>query len=194
MAPCPPQVQRRRCALGLDQTEQVIGRLGDKGQAIRASLLPNDASLPREPGVYGWWADEKAQAAIERALRFPVGGLVYVGQAGAGTSATLASRILGNHITGSMRRSTFRRTVGAILQADRADRGDRWPGQPTEDEVTLWIRKHLLVVAVPVHDRSLVADAEEAALRHYDPPLNLRGMQRSAPRARLTALRAAIIV
>lgn len=167
---------------------EIIRMIGDATRSVAAQSIPGEARLPSTPGLYSWWADTEAQSTFGRVLGVAVVPLVYVGQAGAGTSATLASRILRNHITGSMRRSTFRRTVGAVLQTDRGGRPQ------TEDDVTTWIRTHLSVVAVPVHERRLIADVEEAALRHYDPPLNLKGMRRSDARARLSALRAAITV
>jgi|GEM_PF-5667969 len=70
--------------------------------------------------------------------------MIYVGQPGSGTStATLKTRIILNHINGSRRGSTFRRTIAAILKA--APSRDPVAAPITEAQITAWIRNHLSV-------------------------------------------------
>lgn len=171
----------------MDQvSSDVLDRLGDRTGAIPASSFPA-VTLPSRPGLYSWWADDEARAAIRAALGVDVPTMIYIGQAGAGTSgATLASRIRRNHIGGPRRGSTFRRTMAAILDAASVGK------EPlTEAELTVWIQEHLSVLTVAFDDRNRLLELEDAALRRYDPPLNLMGMVRSDARSRLRALRAA---
>jgi hypothetical protein len=113
--------------------------------------------------------------------------MIYVGQAGAGTStATLASRIVRNHINGSRRGSTFRRRIAAILETVPHRASDKAP--LAKAQITQWIPAHLSLIAVEFNDRSRRMEFEDEALRRYDPPLNLMGMAASDARARLLSL------
>ena len=51
------------------------------------------------------------------------------------------------------------------------------------------IEEPLSVTIAPCHDRTTVADLEEAVLNELDPPLNLSGMARTPVRVQLASLR-----
>jgi hypothetical protein len=82
--------------------------------------------------------------------------------------------------------STFRRTLGAMLAAQR--------GEPMIDEerLTAWMYQHLRVVAIPVADADTLDQLETRVLGALDPPLNLAKMPRTPVRERLTDLRRTI--
>jgi len=171
-----------------DSLDASLDALGDHGQAVSAANARSPGRIPEQPGLYSWWGDAEACGSVETALEAPVGPLLYVGQAGAGRStATLASRVQRNHLGGRRRRSTFRRTLVAVLAGVRGCR----PADLTEDDLTAWMVEHLSVATVVSDDRSALHRLEAQALRRFDPPLNLMGMPPSPLRVRLRALRAA---
>lgn len=169
-----------------------VEALGDRGQAEPAQSFPSDPARQSVCGLYAWWADEEARCLIGAALGAEVPALIYVGKAGGGSShQTLLGRIRGKHIRGSIRTSTLRRTLTAILMADPAFR-DRHPdpsSRETKQAVSAWMAQHLHVVTLPVPDPSLVAEAEAAAIARFDPPLNLDDTLLTPTRARLKELR-----
>ena len=124
--------------------------------------------------------------------------LVYAGQAGAtrwpsGTrsSATLASRIRGNHINGNASSSTFRLTLSALLLRPLGLTALN-PGRLAPEDrkiVSVWIKDHLRVVIVPYDDRDSLGKVEDSVLDILDPPLNLEGRPTTGPRNLLTELR-----
>ena len=169
-----------------DTQHRLVAALGVRGSAIPASGLAVTV-LPGSPGLYSWWANEEAARLFGEVLGAEVTQPIYIGQAGAGRSgATLASRILKNHLGPRRRRSTLRRTIAAVLDASSATTDNR---PVSEAEISTWMRDHLSVVVVPLDDRALVAAAEDAALRVYDPPLNLKAMMMTESRRRLRQLR-----
>jgi hypothetical protein len=125
-------------------------------------------------------------------------GRVYAGQAGAtawpsGTRrvATLRSRIGGNHIRGSVRGSTFRLTLAAVLRAplELHVAGPRKLGSESEQRLTTWIQTHLEVAVHPFPDADRLGVLERSVLGLLDPPMNLEGMPWTSLRTRLSALR-----
>src|SRR4051794_30728067 len=66
------------------------------------------------PGLYSWWVDAPGASELEGGLGLPLdAGRIYGGQAGAtrwpsgnGPVTTLAGRLGGNHLNGSVRGST----------------------------------------------------------------------------------------
>jgi len=169
----------------------ILELLGSAARAVSARTFPSNTDTTTTSGLYSWWADAEARAAIGAALQIECPPLIYLGQAGAGvSSATLASRIRGNHIGGNIRASTFRHTITAILNAHLAENGLSSPPSPLA--VTEWIKDHLSVAVVSVPNRAEVAAAEDAALERFDPPLNLKGMPATDSRRRLRQLRKAV--
>lgn len=168
---------------------------------VSAGVPELAALVPRRPGLYAWWADEKGRTVLAAALGAPLPELIYAGQAGAASSrsgapsaATLRSRILGNHLGGQISASTFRRTLGAslvealelrLLSRKRLD-------QQSSAALTDWMRAHLSVGWVAMDDRSAVGRVEEALLVRLDPPLNLQGMSVTPLRAELRRRRRAL--
>lgn len=125
-------------------------------------------------------------------------GRIYAGQAGAtawpsGTRrvSTLGSRIGTNHLKGSVRGSTFRLTLGALLRGplDLQVIGDRRLAPASEKAVTRWMDEHLSLAVHPCSDPDTVGEIEHRVLAQLDPPLNLEGMPTTGIRVRLSELR-----
>ena len=179
--------------------DQLVDVLTDVGRAEPPAEFPLDPQVGSRPGLYSWWADEPARALIEQQLGLPpMPPLVYAGQAGATrwpsrtrSTATLASRIRGNHINGNASSSTLRLTLSALLLRP-LDLTVLKPGRLAPDgrtAVSNWIKNHLRVAIAPYDDRDSLEQVEDAVLRVLDPPLNLRGMSATGSRTRLTVLR-----
>jgi hypothetical protein len=143
--------------------------------------------------MYAWFVDESGARDLARGLGEQIGpGLIYAGQAGAGTSsATLASRIRGNHLAGNIYASTLRRTLASILRDPlRLEPiGGRRMKSDGESRLGTWISAHLCVSIVAFEDRLLLDTFETTVLLRLDPPLNLAKVPQSAIRTRLAQLR-----
>lgn len=176
------------------ETTTILDLLGTHERAVAAALLQRDPTTSAVFGLYSWWADDEARGEIGTALDVEVQPLIYIGQSGGGTSTrSLWSRISGNHLSGTIRTSTLRFALSAILVRDRGPlRALREADIPREAAVSAWMREHLSVVVVAVPDRDTVLALEARALARYDPPLNLQGMSSSPARNELRALRAAL--
>lgn len=182
--------------------EAILDQLEDREAAMPASEWPGEATGLDQCGLYSWWVDSAGAQDLKAGLGHRVSaGLVYAGQTGATkwpsgrpSTATLASRIGGNHIRGRVRGSTFRLTLAAALlkQIDLQLVGPKKLAPASEGKVTEWIRRHLAVVAVPYSDPDDLGRIEDAVLDWLDPPLNLNGRPGSPLRANLTTLRAVI--
>ena len=144
-----------------------------------------------EPGLYSWWVDQDGAHQLATGLGHRVAaGLVYAGRAGGRSSTgrlstnTLWGRIATMHLGGNREFSTFRLTLAAVLLA---------AGEPVHDETTLtsWMRQHLRVATLPLPVDAVVA-AEQLLLECADPPLNLRDVERTQLRQRLTQLRSGL--
>lgn len=167
--------------------------LSDGARARPVAQLLSDIAL-RRPGLYAWHVDEDGAAALARGLEAEVRtGLVYVGQAGAGTTgrpraATLRTR-LAQHTSGNIRGSTWRRTLAAALgtelQLVRAD--TRLIGDG-EHRLSAWMEEHLAAVAVPL-DADGLRVVEQTVVSQLDPALNLDHVGSSPARERLRLLR-----
>src|SRR4051794_11427379 len=97
---------------------------GDRAAVIERELLSRRsspdvalASIPALPGVYAWWL--RADARL-RGIE-PGDSPIYVGiaQSGSTSRATLAKRIVGQHLRGNLSGSTFRRTLAALLSDEQ---------------------------------------------------------------------------
>lgn len=138
-------------------------------------------ALPAENGVYAWWTVSGAIPGVpqqphpsDRALQ-----LFYIGIAprDSNSSATLRSRILGNHLGGNTGSSTFRFALAALL----IDTLEFTPHQTTRKYVlpssqnralSVWQRQHLKLTWVEHNQPWLIEDEIIASL---GPPLNLAG-------------------
>ncbi len=178
--------------------EHLTEVLTDTRRTESPSGFPSDRELASHPGLYSWWGDEEARSVIGTQLGTTIPPLIYAGQAGAtrwpsGTtsSATLASRIRGNHINGNASSSTFRLTISALL-LDPLRLAVLKPGRLTPEDnrfVSDWIKKHLKVAIVAYRDRDSLGRIEAGVLDILDPPLNLEGRPTTSPRRRLTSFR-----
>ncbi|QGG94374.1 GIY-YIG nuclease family protein [Actinomarinicola tropica] len=178
--------------------DSAVGHLGDEKNARPASTFPVGHADVDLPGLYSWWVDDAGRRALGTVFDTELPGLIYGGQAGASSSragversATLKSRIRGNHLRGNISSSTFRKTLSAVLFIPLDLRLER-PGKldaMSNRAVTSWIHTHLRVATFGWKDRSSLAALEDDVLKRLDPPLNLMGMSPSPVRSRLKVLR-----
>ncbi len=164
--------------------------------AVRGRVAPVDLHRligTAEPGIYAWFADEDGASHLAEGIALDLHpGLIYAGQAGAGTSrATLGSRIRGNHLGGDIYGSTFRLTLASALRTrlglepiggGRMDRDG-------EGRLTDWMREHLMVAVIAYPDRLGLDMFETLVLARLDPPLNIAKRPPTPVRVMLTGLR-----
>lgn len=167
--------------------------LADGTRAVAPADL---AGLPPDrldgPGLYSWFVDSEGAEELSRGLAREIKpGLLYVGQAGATrwpsgapSGSTLRKRLVRQHTRGRRSASTFRRTLGAVLDEARGT-------TVTRAELTDWIHDHLAVVPLVVEDADTLGELEEQVVRQLEPPLNLDHSRPSDVRAQLRELRAA---
>ncbi len=101
--------------------EEIVRSLQGRPASVDQGQLPRErGGLPREPGLYAWWATQGSIGGLPPNPHPDPGlGLVlfYVGVApnGPESSATIRSRVIGNHLSGNTGSSTFRFTLAALL-------------------------------------------------------------------------------
>lgn len=175
-----------------DLVADLARRLSDEARALAPEdLIARGPDGLQVSGLYSWWADERGADDLSRGLGLPVpAGLIYAGQAGATrwpsgkrSGSTLWGRIVGMHLGGAAEFSTFRRTLAAILSRPLGMTGE------DDSQLSVWIKEHLRVIAIPVSDADELGQGEAAVLDRLDPPLNLQGRPPSPIRVRLTELR-----
>jgi len=171
----------------------VAALLADGERARPVAQVLSDVAL-RQPGLYAWHVDADGAATLARGLDADVlPGLVYVGQAGAGTAgrpsaASLRTR-LAQHTRGNIRGSTWRRSLAAALADELQLRRDGVRlVEGGEQLLTAWIEAHLAAVAVPLASDGL-RSVEQVVVGQLDPALNLDHVGSSPARDRLRALR-----
>jgi hypothetical protein len=100
--------------------EHLVARLFNDAAAVTPEqLIHNRSSDLDMPGLYSWWVDTDGARDLSRGLGYDVPpGLIYAGQAGATrwpsgrkSRNSLRDRLVGMHIEGNIRFSTFRRTL-----------------------------------------------------------------------------------
>jgi hypothetical protein len=181
--------------------ERAVAALSD-GEAVPASQASTMLNSVEAPGLYSWWVDDAGANALSNDLGSPVApGLIYLGQAGATkwpsgkrSGATIASRVLGNHIGGSVRGSTFRLTLAASLLAalDLRVAAPCKLAPESERKLTDWIMERLSVRVFPSDDPDGLLRLEDLVLGLLDPLLNLEGRPPSRLRTSLGMRRAQI--
>ena len=149
-----------------------------------------------QAGLYSWWVDASGATDLTEGLGCRVrAGRIYAGQTGAtkwpsgkAGKATLASRIAGNHLRGSIGASTFRLTLASALAAPLKliTAGPRKLDRESEQRLSEWMGAHLQVAVHPFSERDVLADLEEHVLSEIDPPLNLEGMKSTRLREALS--------
>jgi hypothetical protein len=146
-----------------------------------ARMPPAAGGIPAEPGLYAWWTTRglipevpKRPHPNERAL-----DLFYVGIAPSGpaSSATLRSRVTGNHLSGNTGSSTFRLTLASLLLHElklHPRNTASWVVLPREENtrLSLWQREHLLLTWCVAQEPWVV---EHEVIAQLKPPLNLAG-------------------
>jgi hypothetical protein len=156
---------------------------------------PADGGLPRAPGLYAWWVAPGAIAGVEGPAH-PTEDLelLYVGIApkGPASTATLRSRIRGQHLGGNIGSSTFRQSLAALL-FERHGWTTRSSGSHTQlsaehnRALSEWQRDHLRLAWV---ERDRPWTVENQVIELMQSPLNLAGNTSHALSARLRAQRA----
>lgn len=148
-----------------------------------------------DPGLYSWWTDDTGARDLSTGNGHEISaGLIYLGQSGAGSGATIASRLLSNHLGGKVRNSTFRLTLCASLieTLELVIIGPRKLNNRSECAITEWMTEHLKVAVYAYRDRTKIEKIEARVLAKLNPPLNIRGMPPSPVRQALTILRSSI--
>ena len=181
--------------------QRVAALLADRTRSEDPRTFPRDPDAAVKAGLCSWWADGEALRLFRGGGLAPMGPLIYAGQAGATrwpsgrkSTATLKSRVRGNHIRGNASSSTFRLTLSAILREPLKLRLEG-PAKLMPEEnrrVSRWIESHLRIAIVPWEDRDSLEGIEQVVLDMLDPPFNLDGRPEIVLRQRLTDLRRAI--
>jgi len=164
--------------------------------AVRGRVGPTELHRligTAEPGIYSWFADGEGAEQLADGIGLAVRpGLIYAGQAGAGTSrATLGSRIRGNHLANDIYGSTFRLTLASALRVRlglEAIAGGHM-SRDGEGRLTDWMRQHLMVSVIAYPDRLGLDAFETVVLARLDPPLNIAKRPATPVRVMLTSLR-----
>ena len=193
-----PQTLRRRTATTVE-VRRALRDLDGAPERIAASDWPGPVVGLDQPGLYSWWVDGAGAKELTGGLghRIPP-GRIYAGQTGATkwpsgrtSTATLGSRIRGNHLGGSISSSTFRQTLAAVLATplELVVTAPLKIERESEQRLSKWIRAHLQVAVHSVQERDPLKDLEERVLECLDPPLNLEGMRLTPTRATLSGLR-----
>lgn len=183
------------------EVDRLVAVLRDPRNAVAARAFPSDVAAAKYPGVYACWTDRIGSDMLADALSLPLTPLIYAGIAGATrcpsgkpSDTTLLQRVGGLHLHGNIRGSTFRLTLAAILRGPLQLQVAA-PGRlatESEQELSAWMARHLLVTVHPYLDRDRLGAMERAILDRLAPPLNLAKTAPTPLRARLRALRRAI--
>lgn len=149
--------------------------------SIAEALRPEaDGGVPDAAGFYAWWVRPDALPHVPGAPHpSEPYGLLYVGIAPsrATSSATLRSRLLGQHIGGNVGSSTFRRSLAALL----FERECWTPVRTTTRELltaddnanlSAWQREHLRLAWLHVVNSW---EGEAEVIAEMQPALNLAG-------------------
>ena len=174
-------------ALDLDQV--VIALTDLRFSRTPSALRAEGREVHGMPGLYTWWVDSQGADGLAEGLDVDLSeGLIYAGQTGAnsskiekGSGATLGSRLLGQHLGGNVRSSTFRRTLMCVLREAGI--------VSNEAALTVWMERYLRVIPYAVPSSRTLGALEEGVLARLDPPLNLQHMATTPLRVRLKELR-----
>ncbi|WP_406568233.1 GIY-YIG nuclease family protein [Blastococcus carthaginiensis] len=131
------------------------------------------ATLPRESGLYAWWAPPGSLSDVSGPAHPSLDGLelLYVGLA-----QDLRTRVGRNHLRGPTGSSTLRRALVALLMSSEGYR-TRWttdrvvPVDADEERLSDWMRAHLRLTWAVHPDPPAV---EASVIAELTPPLNQR--------------------
>ena len=129
--------------------------------------------LPRESGLYAWWAPPGTLPGVNGPAHPNIDGLelLYIGLA-----TNLRTRVGRNHLRGPTGSSTLRRALVALLMPSEGYR-TRWtidrvvPIDADEARLSEWMRAHLRVTWASHPEPKAV---EAAVIAELAPPLNQR--------------------
>ena len=154
-------------------------------------ILANRSSVPKEPGVYGWYFDS-IPPKIPMADYIEIDGhdLLYVGI----TNTDMRRRILSEHLGRSAFASTLRLSLGCLLSESLGiklqAKGSKsfWFGADGEEKLTDWMITHARVDFLSDPNPE---DVEKQAFRSYGNllPLNLKENTANPFHADLTDIR-----
>ncbi len=161
--------------------EEIVRALQGRPASVDQAQLPHEREgLPRKPGLYAWWATPGSIGGFPpNPHPDPEVGLVlfYVGIApnGPGSSATIRSRVIGNHLTGNTGSSTFRFTLASLLLEELGLHPVRSATKvvlPTKENRLLsrWQGEHLRLTWCVTRHPWL---REDEVIALMEPPLNL---------------------
>jgi hypothetical protein len=147
-------------------------------------------TLPRESGLYAWWAPRGTLPDVSGPAHPSIDGLelLYVGLA-----QNLRTRVGRNHFRGPTGSSTLRRALVALLMSSEGYR-TRWttdrvvPVDADEARLSEWMRAHLRVTWAVHPDPQAV---ESAVIAELAPPLNQRDNKAHPLYSMIAAARAA---
>jgi len=189
---------KRVARVPAEELAAALAVFGAETGSVRPGQFP--AALPGldEAGLYAWWANEEGAAQLTDGLEALVKpGLIYLGQTGATNykkrtnTATLRSRIAVNHIGGTIRGSTFRLSLAALLAAQLGLNliASKQLDRESEERLSVWMDEHLALAVFPFVDRSRLSDLEKLVIARLNPPLNLDDCPPTRVRSRLRGLR-----
>jgi hypothetical protein len=200
MPPADAAPRRQRCTP--EEIAVAIAALDADADPLPAGRWPGTLEGLDQPGLYAWWADPAGATQLSTGLGLELApGRIYAGLTGAtkwpsgkAGTMTLRSRIGGSHLRGTIRGSTFRRTLVAVLPEplDLCLQAAGRLSAESEHVFSAWMRAHLSVAVYPFAERDALASLEDEVLAILDPPLNLDGMPPTPLRAQLVSLRATL--
>jgi hypothetical protein len=151
----------------------VLAVLGGKPLALDTARV----LLPKVGGLYAWWSAKGCLPGVPTKPHANGLHLLYIGIAPSGTSstATLASRVVGNHMRGNIAASTLRRTLAALLidelKLTPIRKGKKVILRKDQNAMLSdWQQKHLRLTWHPTPKPWLF---EASAIAALAPPLNL---------------------
>lgn len=174
--------------------------MDDPYHYYEARAIARDGSpLPDRPGVYMISINNPGElASAFRSLG--VGTVPLLQRGGApviyvGSTAESLQRRIGYHLHGDSRKSTFRMSLGALLQPTLGLQAEGTPGRTYfcfgdgEAALTHWIKAHSTIAFRPSTDP---IELEKCLIGRHEPALNIAHRRQSKSAARLMELRAAL--
>lgn len=197
MPPTDSAARRQRCTP--QEVAAALTALDARTERVTAARWPGTLKGLDQPGLYSWWTDRAGATDLSAGLELELApGRIYAGLTGATKwpsgkvgKMTLGDRIGRNHLRGTIRGSTFRRTLAALLRQRLGLRLSAAGRLAAESEGLLsgWMRDHLAVAVYAFAERDALASLEHEVLATLDPPLNLDGMAPTPVRSRVARLR-----
>ncbi len=177
---------RSQIGVGMEADQIAAKKVLEPAQLIRpADILAHIEEYEVTHGLYGWWFDGSLPEVPKGdCLELDGKHLLYIGIAPPkdrpirpGSATPVKRRLWRNHLRGSIRSSTLRLSLAALLKDQlgfdfyRDARGRVRMTKDHEEQLTTWIEEHA-GISVVHHDAPW--QLEEALVRNGPPlPLNL---------------------